>query len=62
MKEIKEKTFLEEIAELTEAFREVIYQIAKSSRLLWLVNKTLFLDYKDWMKIRIDRDKIKVIK
>lgn len=49
------------IAETKEqkATRELIYQVIKSLKILWLVEKIPFLKYKDWVKIRIDRDKTK---
>lgn len=40
-----------------KAIREFWYQVTKSLGILWLVEKIPFLRYKDWIKIRIERDK-----
>lgn len=43
-----------------KALREFMYQVTKSLKLLGLIDKIPFLKYKNWIKIRIKRDEIKI--
>ena len=39
-----------------KAIRDFWYIFSKSIGLLWIISKTPFLNYKDWIKTRIEED------
>ena len=41
---------------LQKATRDFVFEVAKSSKLLWLIKKIPFLKYKDWVKVRFENE------
>ena len=50
------KTYQEAFSDLNEAGREFIYQFSKSLGVIWLAKKLPFLELKDWVKQKEERD------